>query len=79
MITWANPAQITYGTPLSASQLNATASTAGTFDYTPGLGTLLQAGTGQTLAVNFTPDDPLDESTRPRSRSTLHRPPRPWR
>ncbi|MFN8542283.1 MAG: S8 family serine peptidase, partial [Thermomicrobiales bacterium] len=35
VITWANPAAITYGTPLGATQLNATANVPGTFAYTP--------------------------------------------
>jgi len=39
VITWAAPAAITYGTALSATQLDATANTPGTFDYTPGAGT----------------------------------------
>ena len=30
-ITWSNPAAIVYGTPLGATQLNATANVAGTF------------------------------------------------
>src|SRR5438046_5216283 len=34
-ITWPTPADITYGTALSATQLNATMSVAGTFVYTP--------------------------------------------
>ena len=34
-ITWATPAAITYGTALSATQLDATASVPGTFAYTP--------------------------------------------
>jgi hypothetical protein len=60
VITWANPASITYGTPLSASQLNATASynsvaVPGTFKYTPALGTVLPAGASQSLSVTFTP------------------------
>lgn len=55
-VTWANPTAITYGTLLSGTQLNATASVAGTFTYTPASGTLLNAGT-QTLSVNFTPTD----------------------
>ncbi|MBT1073637.1 MBG domain-containing protein, partial [Pelotalea chapellei] len=53
-ITWNNPAAITYGTTLSATQLNATASVAGTFVYTPAAGTVLNAGT-QTLSVTFNP------------------------
>ncbi|MBX2916007.1 MAG: gliding motility-associated C-terminal domain-containing protein [Cyclobacteriaceae bacterium] len=56
-ITWNNPAAITYGTPLSATQLNATASVAGSFVYTPAAGTILSAGANQTLTVNFTPTD----------------------
>ena len=47
-VTWAAPAAITYGTALSATQLDATASVPGTFTYTPAAGTILGAGT-QTL------------------------------
>jgi hypothetical protein len=53
-ITWATPAAITYGTALSATQLDATASVAGTFAYTSASGTVLTAGS-QTLSVTFTP------------------------
>jgi hypothetical protein len=58
-ITWANPAPISYGTKLSATQLDASAtygsvSVAGTFSYTPTLGTAPSAG-GHTLSVTFTP------------------------
>ncbi len=64
-LSWANPADIVYGTALSATQLDATASfggnaVAGTFTYTPALGTVLNAGQGQTLAVSFTPSDSTD-------------------
>jgi sugar lactone lactonase YvrE len=62
-VTWANPAAITYGTPLDATQLNASASVPGTFSYNPPAGTLLQAGNNQTLAVIFTPDDTLSYAT----------------
>jgi hypothetical protein len=55
-ITWTNPAAIIYGTSLSATQLNATANVPGTFNYNPGLGTRLSAGTN-TLSVAFTPAD----------------------
>ena len=58
-ITWANPAAISYGTPLSAAQLNATANVAGTLVYTPAAGAILTAGT-QTLSVTFTPTDATD-------------------
>jgi glucose/arabinose dehydrogenase len=62
LITWANPAAITADTPLSATQLNATATNNGSpvpgiFTYTPSAGTVLPAGAGQTLSVNFAPTD----------------------
>src|SRR5207244_3563103 len=61
-INWSNPADIIYGTPLSNSQLNATAvfggnTVPGSFVYLPAAGTILNAGNGQTLAVSFTPTD----------------------
>ena len=56
-ITWNNPADMVYGTALSGTRLNATASVAGTFIYTPAAGTVLHVGNGQTLHVNFTPTD----------------------
>jgi hypothetical protein len=58
VITWANPADITYGTPLGPTQLDATANVPGTFAYTPPAGTVLQAGANQVLTVIFTPSDP---------------------
>ena len=62
-ITWAGPASIVYGTPLSAAQLDATANVPGTFTYSPTLGTVLKAGRGQALSVSFTPDDTTDYSS----------------
>jgi hypothetical protein len=62
VITWAAPAAITYGTPLSATQLDATANVPGAFVYTPAAGKVLTAGT-QTLSVKFTPTDTTDYST----------------
>jgi large repetitive protein len=58
-ITWTNPAAITYGTALSATQLDATANVAGSFTYMPAAGTVLSAGS-QTLKVTFTPSDSTD-------------------
>jgi alpha-tubulin suppressor-like RCC1 family protein len=55
-ITWATPAGISYGTALSASQLNATASVTGSFVYSPASGTTLATG-ARTLQVSFTPTD----------------------
>jgi len=67
-IGWATPAAITYGTVLGAMQLNAAATFNGTtvtgsFVYTPASGTVLNAGTGQTLSVVFTPNDTADYGT----------------
>lgn len=58
-ITWATPSAITYGTPLSGTQLNATASVAGTFAYSPAAAAVLSAGS-QNLTANFTPTDTTD-------------------
>lgn len=60
-ITWPDPAPITYGTPLSSAQLNATASfngqvVPGVFTYNPPLGTVLSPGI-RNLEVIFTPNN----------------------
>jgi hypothetical protein len=64
-LNWPNPADIAYGTPLSSTQLDATASVPGTFTYTPALGAVLNAGAGnnQMLSVSFTPTDRTDYAT----------------
>lgn len=54
-ISWPTPADIIYGTPLGAAQLNASSTITGTFSYNPPAGTVLNAGAGQTLSVTFTP------------------------
>jgi hypothetical protein len=61
LITWATPAAITYGTALSATQLDATASVPGTtitgnMVYSPLLGTVPQGGS-RTLTATYTPSD----------------------
>ena len=61
-IIWSNPADIIYETALNSTQLNASASVAGTFDYAPISGTVLSAG-AQTLHVDFTPTDAANYST----------------
>ena len=63
LITWSNPANITNGTALSGTQLNANASVPGNFTYNPASGTMLNAGIGQTLHVNFTPTDTVNYTT----------------
>ena len=60
VITWPTPASIVFGQPLTAAQLDATASVPGKFTYTPALGTLLSAAAGQTLTVSFAPTDTAD-------------------
>lgn len=59
VITWASSQSMPAGTPLSAAQLNATASVAGTFVYSPNFGTTFAAGT-YTLSAAFTPTDTTD-------------------
>jgi hypothetical protein len=62
VITWANPADIAYGTQLGSTQLNATATDGngnavnGTFNYNPAIGAMLAVGQ-LNLTVTFTPDD----------------------
>ena len=56
-ISWGVPSDITYGTPLSSTQLDATASVSGRFTYSPAAGTVLSAGASQQLSVTFTPID----------------------
>jgi len=59
VITWATPSAITYGTPLSATQLDASSTVQGSFNYTPASSAVLTAGS-QTLSVTFTPTDVTD-------------------
>ncbi len=62
-VSWANPADIVYGTALSGTQLDATANVQGTFTYSPVVGTVLGAGNDQTLSVSFAPNDGTDYTT----------------
>jgi len=62
VITWATPATITYGTALSAAQLNASANVPGSFAYTPAAGTVPNVGT-HSLNVVFTPTDAVNYNT----------------
>jgi YVTN family beta-propeller protein len=58
-LTWAHPANISYGTALTGTELDARASVPGTFTYSPPAGTVLKIGT-QTLRATFTPADTTD-------------------
>ena len=62
LITWSNPADITYETSLSETQLNASSSVPGSFVYDPASGTVLSEGT-YTLHVDFTPSDATNYTT----------------
>ncbi|RXH54790.1 choice-of-anchor D domain-containing protein [Granulicella sibirica] len=63
IVAWPSPGNISYGTPLSATQLNAAAAgvagspVSGTYTYAPAAGTVLGAGI-HTLTVAFTSTDP---------------------
>ncbi len=64
-IVWSTPANITVGTPLGTSQLDATATfngtpLAGVLTYSPSIGTVLSVGNGQTLSVTFVPGNSTD-------------------
>ncbi|MBR4621162.1 MAG: T9SS type A sorting domain-containing protein [Salinivirgaceae bacterium] len=51
VITWAEPAAITYGTLISADILNATANVEGSFTYSVNVGDTLKAGTHELIAT----------------------------
>ena len=58
-LTWAQPGVMEYGVPLSATQLNAVSSVAGTITYAPALGTVLPPGSN-TVTATFVPTDAFD-------------------
>jgi hypothetical protein len=71
VITWPTPAPIVYGFGLAGTELNATASyngapVAGTFVYTPPIGTVLPVGPN-TLSTKFTPTDSTTYTTATKS------------
>jgi serine/threonine protein phosphatase PrpC len=55
-VIWLDPHSISYGTALSAEQLNASSSIPGSFIYAPAAGEVLPAGKHK-LSVIFTPED----------------------
>lgn len=59
LVTWPTPPSITYGSALSASELDASSSVPGTFVYSPAPGAILNVG-AQTLTATFTPSDTAD-------------------
>lgn len=81
-INWSTPAGIQYGTALSSTQLDATAtyngtSVPGTFAYTPAAGTVLNAGT-QNLSVVFTPSNPSAYNSANGSTTLVVKQATPW-
>jgi hypothetical protein len=62
LLSWTNPAPLTFGTPLSSAQLNASANVPGSFIYSPTNGAVLPTGTNL-LSVLFTPTDTNDYTT----------------
>jgi len=61
-IKWETPAAISYGTPLSSVQLNATSAVPGNFVYSPAAGDVLTAGRHK-LHVRFNPEDTVKYAT----------------
>jgi hypothetical protein len=59
MMTWTNPAPISYGAAITTNELNAAANVPGSFAYTPTNGAVLNTGSN-TLSVIFTPTDTVD-------------------
>ncbi len=57
VLTWNNPSNISYGSALSSTQLNASANVPGKFIYSPKLNTVLKPGSGINLNVTFIPTD----------------------
>jgi len=62
-ITWTNPIDIVYGTPLSSNQLDVSASVPEPCAYNPSLGTVLDVGQQQILITTFTPTDTANYTT----------------
>jgi hypothetical protein len=61
-IVWPTPAPILYGTPLGATQLDATSTIQGSFSYSPSAGTVLPIGPN-TITATFSPTDTTDYTT----------------
>jgi hypothetical protein len=59
VVTWAPPNPVSYGTVLSAAELDATSNVLGNFVYAPAVGSVLAPGP-QLLRVVFTPTDAKD-------------------
>jgi RHS repeat-associated protein len=62
-IAWTTPADVTKGTALSTTQLNASTTVAGTMTYSPALGAVLSTVGPNILTATFTPKDSTDYAT----------------
>ena len=66
-LAWATPADLTFGTALDGTELDAFVSNfavfPGTFTYSPAAGTILPVGQKQPLTVTFTPTDTTNYDT----------------
>ncbi len=60
VLSWSTPSPVSMGAALSSAQLDATASIAGAFTYSPAAGTTMNTAGTQTLSVTFTPTDTAD-------------------
>lgn len=62
VVTWPTPPPLTYGSPLGAAQLDATASVPGNFAYDPLPGTVFPNAGSYPISVIFTPADTVNYS-----------------
>ena len=67
-LTWSAPSSIIYGTPLGAAQLNASATVAGAFSYSPSSGTVPPVGS-VVLTARFSPTNQILYASSTLSRS----------
>ncbi|TWU17051.1 choice-of-anchor Q domain-containing protein [Allorhodopirellula heiligendammensis] len=63
VVAWTDPTAIFAGVALGTDELNATANIPGSFVYLPASGTVLTAGTSQSLSTTFTPTDTSNYNT----------------
>lgn len=62
VVSWSQPAPITYGVPLGSAHLNPTSTVAGRFEFAPSLGAVLAAGE-HLLTATFLPEDDVTHNS----------------
>ncbi len=77
-LTWAPPSPSTYGTALTAAQLDATANVGGSFSYNPGIGTMLAPAHRRSRRPLCPPIRRTTRPVRRRRRSWWSTAPRRW-